>query len=63
MIAPSYVVGFSEFDKETERERLRKLSDNELIREGQAARHSINASGRRPACLWSGYDCYERSRL
>ena len=31
-------VGFREFDEEKERERLRKVSDEELIREGQAAR-------------------------
>ena len=28
-----------EFDEEKERERLRKMSDEELIREGRAARH------------------------
>jgi hypothetical protein len=31
-------VGFDKFDKEKERERLHKLSDEELIREGKAAR-------------------------
>ena len=32
-------VGFREFDEEKERERLRKMSDEELIREGRAARY------------------------
>jgi len=32
-------VGFDKFDEEKERERLRKLSDEELIREGRAARY------------------------
>jgi hypothetical protein len=32
-------VGFTEFDKEKERERLRKMSDEELVREGRAARY------------------------
>ena len=32
-------VGFTEFDEEKERERLRKVSDQELIREGRAARY------------------------
>jgi hypothetical protein len=32
-------VGFDTFDEEKERERLRKLSDAELIREGKAARY------------------------
>jgi len=31
-------VGFDKFDVEKEREKLRKLSDAELIREGKAAR-------------------------
>jgi hypothetical protein len=31
-------VGFDKFDEEKEREKLRKLSDAELIREGKAAR-------------------------
>ena len=30
-------VGFDKFDEEKERERLRKLSDEELVREGKAA--------------------------
>jgi len=32
-------VGFDKFDEEKEREKLRKLSDRELIREGKAARY------------------------
>jgi hypothetical protein len=32
-------VDFDEFDEEKERERLRKMSDEELIREGRAARY------------------------
>jgi hypothetical protein len=32
-------VGFDKFDEEKERERLRKMSDEELIREGRAARY------------------------
>ena len=32
-------VGLVEFDEEKERERLRKMSDEELIREGRAARY------------------------
>ena len=32
-------VGFDKFDEEKERERLRKLSNEELIREGKAARY------------------------
>jgi hypothetical protein len=32
-------VGLMEFDEEKERERLRKMSDEELIREGRAARY------------------------
>ena len=32
-------VGFDKFDVENERERLRKLSDAEPIREGKAARY------------------------
>ena len=59
-------VGFREFDEEKERERLRKMSDEELIREGKAARFftlPIRISGNRPATRsWSGYDCYERSK-
>ena len=32
-------VGFDKFDEEKEGERLRKMSDEELIREGGAARY------------------------
>jgi hypothetical protein len=32
-------VGFDKFDKEKERERLRKMSDEQLIREGKTARY------------------------
>ena len=32
-------VGFDKFDVSKEREKLRKLSDAELIREGKAARY------------------------
>jgi hypothetical protein len=32
-------VGFREFDEEKERERLRKVSDEELVSEGRAARY------------------------
>ncbi len=32
-------VGFDKFDEEEERERLRKMSDEELIPEGRAARY------------------------
>jgi hypothetical protein len=32
-------VGFDKFDVDKERETLRKLSDEELIREGKAARY------------------------
>jgi len=32
-------VGFDKFDEDKEREKLRKLSDAELIREGKAARY------------------------
>jgi hypothetical protein len=32
-------VAFEAFDEEKERERLRKMSDEELIREGKAARY------------------------
>ena len=32
-------VGFDKFDEEKERERLRKMSDEELIREGKSARY------------------------
>ena len=32
-------VGFDKFDEEKERERLRKMSDEQLIREGKAARY------------------------
>jgi hypothetical protein len=32
-------VALEPFDKEKERERLRKMTDEELIREGQAARY------------------------
>jgi hypothetical protein len=32
-------VGFGKFDVDKERERLRKMSDAELIREGKAARY------------------------
>jgi hypothetical protein len=32
-------VSLVEFDDEKERERLRKMSDEELMREGQAARY------------------------
>jgi hypothetical protein len=32
-------VGFREFDEVEERARLRKMSDDELIREGRAARY------------------------
>jgi hypothetical protein len=32
-------VGFDKFDEEKEREKLRKLSDAELVREGKAARY------------------------
>ena len=32
-------VGFDKFDEDKERERLRKLSNEELIREGKAARY------------------------
>jgi hypothetical protein len=32
-------VGFREFDEEKERERLHKMSDEELVREGRAARY------------------------
>lgn len=32
-------VSFAEFDEEKERVRLRKMSDEELIREGRAARY------------------------
>ena len=31
-------VGFEEFDEEKERARFRKMNDNDLIREGKAAR-------------------------
>ena len=37
-------VGFSEFDIEKERERLRKMSDEELIREGRSARYMCSPS-------------------
>ena len=33
------VVSLMEFDEEKERERLRKMSDEELIREGREARY------------------------
>jgi hypothetical protein len=39
-------VGLDEFDEEKERARLRKLSDEELIREGRAARSLCNPKGR-----------------
>ena len=32
-------VGFDKFDEEKERERLRKLSNGELIRDGKTARY------------------------
>ena len=32
-------VGFDKFDEDKERERLRKLSNEELIREGKSARY------------------------
>jgi hypothetical protein len=32
-------VGFDKFDEEKERELLRKMSDEELVREGRAARY------------------------
>jgi hypothetical protein len=32
-------VGFDKFDQRKERERLRKMSDEQLIREGRAARY------------------------
>jgi hypothetical protein len=32
-------VGFKDFDENAERERLRKLRNEELIREGKAARY------------------------
>jgi hypothetical protein len=43
-------VGFRDFDIEKERERLRKLSDEELMREGRAARYlcSPKANFRKP---------------
>lgn len=34
-------VGFKQFDENEERERLRKLSDAELIREGKSGRRGI----------------------
>ena len=48
-------VGFDEFDKEKERARLRKLSDEELIREGKAARSLCNPKenfGKPPRDVW-----------
>jgi hypothetical protein len=39
-------VGFSEFDEEKERVRLMKLSDEDLIREGKAARSLCDPRGR-----------------
>jgi hypothetical protein len=39
-------VGFDDFDEEKERGRLRKLSDEELIREGKAARSLCDPRGR-----------------
>jgi hypothetical protein len=39
-------VGFDEFDEEKERARLRKLSNEELIREGNAARSLCDPRGR-----------------
>jgi hypothetical protein len=43
-------IGFDKFDVEKEREKLRKLSDAELIREGKAARYmcSPTTTFRRP---------------
>jgi hypothetical protein len=37
-------VAFDEFNEERERERLRKLSDEELIREGRTARYMCSPS-------------------
>jgi hypothetical protein len=37
-------VGLAEFDEEKECERLRKMSDDELIREGRAARYKCAPS-------------------
>jgi hypothetical protein len=39
-------VGFEEFNEDEERARLAKLSDEELIREGKAARSLCNPRGR-----------------
>jgi hypothetical protein len=39
-------VGFDEFDEEKERVRLSRLSDEELIREGKAARSLCDPRGR-----------------
>jgi hypothetical protein len=36
-------VGFDKFDEEKERARLCKMSDEELIREGRAARYMLFA--------------------
>jgi hypothetical protein len=37
-------VAFDKFDEEKERERLRKMSDEELIGEGRAARYMCSPS-------------------
>ena len=51
-------VGFDKFDEDKEREKLRKLSDAELIREGKAARYVFTrdqfwkaATGRLRDCI------------
>jgi hypothetical protein len=38
-------VGLEDFDEDKERNRLAKLSDEELIREGKAARNLCNPAG------------------
>jgi hypothetical protein len=60
-------IAFRQPTIEDERERLRKMSDEELIREGKAARFLCSPRqnyGKKPpaSCSWSGYDYYERSK-
>jgi hypothetical protein len=49
-------VGFKEFNEDEERARLAKLSDEELIREGKAARSLSDPKqnwGRPPREIWA----------
>ena len=53
-------VGFDKFDEEKERARLRKMSDEEWIREGRAARYMCSPAtnfGKPPRLMFTSLRC------